>query len=202
MKADLKRPSWRDLEKARIAFEENEPRDLFYRVATTLIEQAIEGNLDISITDAVAVLLQTLNRSYYRFRKFDAAHFSKIHRIIETHPEVISDLRNRRIEDLVPADETQVVSVFSDYEEVLGPVGAAKCLHLLASHFFPIWDRTIAAAYGVSLGPRGSNAEKYYHFMETTRKQLLSLRTENKGSGNLLKAIDEYNYCRYTLGIL
>ena len=90
MQADLKKPSWKDIEQARIAFEENEPRDLFYRVATTLIEQAVKGNSDLSITDAVAALLQTWNQSYYRYHKFDTAHFAEIQGIIEGHPEIIS----------------------------------------------------------------------------------------------------------------
>ncbi len=202
MKADLKKPNWKDIEKARIAFEENEPRDLFYRVATTLIEQAIKGNLDVSITDSVAALLQTWNMSYYRFRKFDAAHFEEIQRIIEEHPEVIVDLRQRNIGSLKTSDEVSVVSMFTDFEEVLGPVGAAKCLHLLAPDFFPLWDRAIAEAYGVYLAARGKNGKKYFHFMETTRDQVLRLRKERKGTRNLVKAIDEFNYCRYTLRIL
>lgn len=202
MKADLKKPSWKDIGKARIAFEENEPRDLFYRVATILIEQVIKGNPELSITDAVAALLQTWNRSYYRYHKFDAAHFAEIQRIIKEHPEVISFLRQRSIGSLVVSDEAEIVSVFTDFEQVLGPVGAAKCLHLLAPDFFPLWDRAIAEAYGVYLAKRGRNGKKYYHFMETTRDQVLRLRKERKRTKHLVKAIDEFNYCRYTLGIL
>jgi hypothetical protein len=167
-----------------------------------LIEQAIKGNLEISITDAVAALLQTWNRSYYRYHKFDAAHFEEIQRIIEEHPEVISDLRKRNIVSLTTSDEPNVVSVFTDFEEVLGPVGAAKCLHLLAPDFFPLWDRAIAEAYGVYLASRGKNGKKYYQFMETTRDQVLRLRQKRKRTRHLVKAIDEFNYCRYTLGIL
>lgn len=202
MKADLKKPSWKDIERARVAFEENEPRDLFYRVATVLIEQAIEGNPELSITDAVAALLQNWNRSYYRYHRFDTEHFAEIQRIIEEHPEVISDLRKRNIRSLTTSDEANIVSVFSDFEEVLGPVGAAKCLHLLAPNFFPLWDRAIAEAYGVYLAARGKNGKKYYHFMETTKDQVMRLRKERKGTRHLVKAIDEFNYCRYTLQIL
>lgn len=51
MKANMKKPGWKDLENATVAFEEHEPHDLFYRIATILIEQEIEGNLEISIID-------------------------------------------------------------------------------------------------------------------------------------------------------
>ena len=164
--------------------------------------QAIKGNAELPITDAVAALLQTWNRNYYRYHKFDVAHFAEIQTVIEEHPEVISDLRQRSIESLTAADEDTIVSIFTDFEEVLGPVGAAKCLHLLAPEFFPLWDRAIAEAYGVYLGIRGKNGKKYYHFMEITTDQVQRLRKERKRIKHLVKAIDEFNYCRYTLGIL
>jgi len=185
-----------------VAFEENEPRDLFYRVATVLIEQATEGTSELSIADAVAALLQTWNQSYYRYHKFDAAHFAEIQRVIEEHPETLTDLRQRNIGSLKACDETQVISCFTDFEKVLGPVGAAKCLHLLAPDFFPLWDRAIAEAYGVYLGQRGKNGKKYYGFMETTRTQVLRLRKERRGKKHLVKSVDEFNYCRYTLGVI
>jgi hypothetical protein len=202
MKADLRKPSWKDIEKAREAFEENEPRDLFYRVATILVAQAIEGNPELPITDAVAALLQTWNRSYYRYHVFDAAHYNEISRVIGDHPEVIADLRQRNIGSLDTADETIVTSVFMDLEVVLGPVGAAKCLHLLAPDFFPLWDRAIAEAYSIYLGKRGKNGKKYYRFMEITRDQVIRLRKGRKGKKHLVKSIDEFNYCRYTLGVI
>lgn len=202
VKADLKKPSWQDIEKARVAFEENEPRDLFYRVATILIEQAVQGNAELSITDAVAALLQTWNMSYYRYHKFDAQHFTDIQRVIEAHPELFSDLRPRNIVSLTADDEALVISIFTDFEQVLGPVGAAKCLHLLAPDFFPLWDRAIAKAYGVYLAPRGKNAVKYLDFMKISREQINRLRKKRKGAKHLIKAIDEYNYCRYTLKVL
>lgn len=202
MRADLKKPSWKDIAKARIVFEEKEPRDLFYRVATVLIEQAVQRNTELSITDAVAALLQTWNMSYYRFHKFDAQHYADIQRVIEAHPAIITGLRPRNIESLTADEEALVLSIFADFEEVLGPVGAAKCLHLLAPDFFPLWDRAIAAAYGVYLAPKGKNAKKYLDFMKITREQVNRLLKKSKGVKHLIKAIDEYNYCRYTLKVL
>lgn len=85
-----------------------------------------------------------------------------------------------------------------DAERVLGPGGAAKCLHLLAPRFFPLWDRAIAEAYGCALKARGQNLNNYRRFLETTRDQVLQLRQESGQNGNILKLLDEYNYCRYT----
>ncbi|MCR4403910.1 MAG: hypothetical protein NUW06_01205 [Candidatus Acetothermia bacterium] len=88
--------------------------------------------------------------------------------------------------------------VFEDFERVLGPVGAAKCLHLLAPRFSPLWDRAIARAYGLSLGKSGKNGYRYYLFMRITKEQVDSLGGEGAIGSNPLKAIDEYNYCKYT----
>jgi hypothetical protein len=51
------RPTLRDVRKARQLFLDNEPRDLFYRVATELIRQARAGQTSISMAEALAVLL-------------------------------------------------------------------------------------------------------------------------------------------------
>ena len=65
--------------------------------------------------------------------------------------------------------------MFQDFEEILGPVGAAKALHLLAPEFFPLWDRAIASAYGVPLRKVGRNAEQYLAFIRMTREQVRHL---------------------------
>ena len=79
-------------------------------------------------------------------------------------------------------------------------MGAAKALHLLAPRFFPLWDRAIAKAYGLSLGKRGTNAERYCRFMEIVKEQGQNLGVNQPNGQNLLKAIDEYNYCKYSKG--
>jgi len=67
-------------------------------------------------------------------------------------------------------------------------------LHVLAPPFFPLWDNSIAAAYGVS------TEEGYFKFMLLTKQQVASLPGDFAlpKTGGLLKAIDEYNYCKYT----
>lgn len=73
-----------DIDAARRVFLSNEPRDLFYRAATELVSLAIKKKTALSVTEAVAVLLQTWNREYYRYRKFDADHFQEIDRLIKS----------------------------------------------------------------------------------------------------------------------
>jgi hypothetical protein len=71
-------------------------------------------------------------------------------------------------------------------------------LHLLAPHFSPLWDRAVAKAYGLSLRERGRNAERYRRFVEIAKGQYGALPGELAVGQNLLEALDEYNYCKYT----
>jgi len=190
----------REIEAARQAFEAHEPRDLFYRAATELVALALDGRTSLSVAEALAVLLQTWNKMFYRYRRFDSQHFADIERLIRDHHSMLITFRQRSIQSLKQEDESEVVHVFKAFEEVLGPVGAAKCLHLLAPRFFPLWDRAIADAYSLPLRPRGRNAERYWRFMGIVKKQVQSLGGEQAIGRNPLKAIDEYNYCKHTKG--
>jgi hypothetical protein len=189
-----------EIEAARQAFEAHEPRDLFYRAATELVALALDGRTSLSVAEALAVLLQTWNKMFYRYRRFDSQHFADIERLIRDHRSMLITFRQRSIQSINQEDESEVVRVFKAFEEVLGPVGAAKCLHLLAPRFFPLWDRAIAKAYGLPLKQNGRNAERYWRFMGIVKKQVQSLGGEQAIGRNPLKAIDEYNYCKHTKG--
>jgi hypothetical protein len=193
-------PTIQDIEAARQAFEANEPRDLFYRAATELVALALGGKTSLSVAEALAVLLQTWNKMFYQYRRFDSRHFADIERLIRDHHSILITFRQRSIQSLNQEDESEVVRVFKAFEEVLGPVGGAKCLHLLAPCFFPLWDRAIAEAYGLPLRQKGRNAERYRRFMEIVKEQVQSLDGEQAIGRNPLKAIDEYNYCKHTKG--
>jgi hypothetical protein len=193
-------PTIRDIEAARQAFEANEPRDLFYRVATELVSLALEGRTSLSVAEALAVLLQTWNKRFYQYRRFDGQHFTEIEQLISDHHSLLITFRQRSIESFDQEDESEVKHVFKAFEEVLGPVGAAKCLHLLAPRFFPLWDRAIADNYDLPLGKAGTNAGRYCSFMRIVKGQIQSLGGEQLIGRNPLKAIDEYNYCKYTKG--
>jgi hypothetical protein len=189
-----------EIEAARQAFEAHEPRDLFYRAATELVALALDGRTSLSVAEALAVLLQTWNKMFYRYRRFDSQHFADIERLIRDHRSMLITFRQRSIQSINQEDESEVVRVFKAFEEVLGPVGAAKCLHLLAPRFFPLWDRAIAEAYSLPLKQNGRNAERYWRFMGIVKKQVQSLGGEQAIGRNPLKAIDEYNYCKHTKG--
>jgi len=196
----VQQPSIQDIEAARQAFETNEPRDLFYRAATELVTLALDAKTSLTVAEALAVLLQTWNKMFYQYRRFDRQHFTDIERLINDHHSILITFRQRSIESFNQEDDSKVARIFRVFEEVLGPVGAAKCLHLLAPRFFPLWDRVIAEAYGLPLRQKGRNADRYCRFMGIVKGQVHNLGGNQTIGRNPLKAIDEYNYCKYTKG--
>jgi hypothetical protein len=193
----IPQPTAADLEFAHAVFESEEPRDLFYKAAMELVDSALRGTSRLTLAEAIAVLLQTWNRPYYQFRIFDEHHFQEIERLLEAHEKPIADFRRRSIADLSFGDANSVTSLFHAFEMVLGPVGAAKALHLLAPRVFPLWDRAIARGYSHELGRTGSNATHYWQFLQESKQQWANLDPRPTPE-SFLKAIDEYNYVRLT----
>jgi hypothetical protein len=191
-------PTVEGIHAAKRAFDKYEPRRLFYRVAKDLVELALQGRTDFSVGEALAVLLQTWNQAYYRFRRFDQAHFAAIERLLADHRDEILLFRARQISSLSEADRTGIQNLFKEFELLLGAVGAAKSLHLLAPGFFPLWDRTIANAYRCPIQQRGRNSLGYVEFMFITQRQCARLIHDKDFARNPLKALDEFNYCQFT----
>ena len=180
---------------ARKDFIAGEPRNLFYEVAVELIDLASRKMTKVSVAQALAVLLQTWNVSFYRFRKgFHAEDLAIIEALVKAHFAAIQEYRQRPIASFSSGEEHAIGSLFASFKQGLGAVGAAKCLHLLAPAFFPLWDRAIAKAYHVKLDQQG-----YLTFMHITKEQYRVLTEKGAPWPDLLKAIDEYNYCTYTI---
>src|SRR6266550_1984256 len=89
-----------ELRKARKAFEANEPRNLFYRAATELVDLALQGATSLTVAESLAVLLQTWNKAYYQYRKFDNVHFTDIENLLAENQLVIASYRPRTIDQL------------------------------------------------------------------------------------------------------
>ncbi len=191
-------PSRSDIRKANKAFHKYEPRDLFYRAALDLVDRAIKGESELKLEEAIALLLQTWNRAYYRYKKFDNKHMNEIERLLNKNKKILKELRKRNISDLnADRNNSTILKLFNDFEMILGPVGAAKSLHLLSPKFFPLWDGKIAAAYGCRLKKRGYNKERYLDFMFIAKEQC-AIISGKYGINDPLKSIDEFNYCKIT----
>jgi hypothetical protein len=190
-----------DLKKAQRAYKKQEPRDVAYRAAIALVDLAVRKKVELTTGEALAVLLQSWNMSYYRYHGgFNAKHFGEIERLLTRHNGSLISYRQRSLEGFNAIDEGEVKKVFKNFELVLGPVGAAKGLHLLAPRFFPLWDRTIAQKHGCSMWPRGFNGDRYCRFMMIAKEQIKSLggaeTVERVMGRNALKALDEHHYCK------
>lgn len=194
-------PTRDELEAARHAFEQNEPRDLFYRAATELLALARQRKTSLTVAEAIAVLLQTWNHRYYVSQgRFDNQHFRDIEGLLTRYGEVLATFASQSIEESGSAQvKATVYQVFESFETILGPVGASKCLHLLAPRFFPLWDNKIAEkGYHIYFRRQGENADNYIRFMECVRDQCAGLGGEQAVGPDILKRLDEYNYARFT----
>jgi hypothetical protein len=148
--------------------------------------------------EALAVLLYTWNRGYYQYHPASVEHLGDLEGLLRGHGDALAGFRKRELTSVSRADDQAVTRLFVGFEQLLGPVGAAKALHLLAPSYFPIWDRAIARAYVSELGPRGSNALRYLSFMRATAAQCRALAGVAGAPTDLLKALDEWNYVTFS----
>lgn len=186
-----------DLARARVAYERDEPRDLFYRVALALMADAEAGRGQFSVVEGLAVLLQSWNLGYYRRARhpFDQAHYEAIGELLAANRTELMELRDRGIETMTDADQSTVERLFDSFVAVLGPVGSAKTLHLLAPRWFPIFDNYILQAFRVW----GRDGHAYRRFMTAIKAQVEMVGGEAAAGLNVVKALDELSFCRFTL---
>jgi hypothetical protein len=85
-----------------------------------------------------------------------------------------------------------------DFSKLVHSSAAKEIVNRLAPKFFPLWDRAIAKAYRCELGNVGTNGVNYSAFFLTAVLQARTLSPTMPGEANLLKRIDEYNYCKHT----
>jgi len=192
-------PSREDIAWATNRFNEAEPRAVFYKLATWLMERALAGNPEYSESEALSVLLLTWNNRFYvqRRRRFNEEDYRQLDDLLERHREVLDDFRSRSILTFVDSDRDQVRELFEGFFSVVGATGVAKALHVRAPSFFPIWDSLIAPkAYGIY----NRAEENYLRLIEMTKWQIESAG-EDVFTANPVKQIDEWNYCRFSIGL-
>jgi hypothetical protein len=190
------RPVQADLKKAHRRFEQREPRDFIYRASTELVENVLAGTSDLTMGQAIAVLLQIWNRVYYsgKGRHLSKKHIDGLDAVVGACPEITSIYRNKALETATDNEFKYAEKAFNRFEHIAGHVGAAKALHLLAPRFFPLWDTAIAWAYGVSFIKDVRTGSQYVDFIRETREQVISLGGESKAGKDVVKLLDEYNY--------
>jgi hypothetical protein len=187
-------PTAEELVQAHKLFEKKESRASDYWLARERTEKALCDCNVGQIADAIAALLKSWNKDYYRFRPAMAESLVvDLQQLITERMETLLAFHARSLTTLNGADRPTVLGLFSLFENKLGSVGTAKALNLLAPDFFPLWDNGIAYHYGVLTVPHG-----YFLFMGIAEHQVRNLSGKLPDGLPLLKTLDEYNYCKYT----
>jgi hypothetical protein len=165
-----------------------------YSNALQGVEQGFrESNLSVT-AKAIATLLKSWNKNYYRFHPAKKTLLEPdVKQLIDSNLEVLKSIRGRSITSITRADRVVVLRLFVGFAKTLGPVGSAKALNLIAPSFFPLWDDSIAYRYGVGLTSIG-----YAMFMLISEFQVEALIGTLPDGLAPLKAIDEFNYSKYT----
>ncbi len=173
---------------------------MVYEACAQLLAQALRPGSKLSTALPVAALLQSWNFAYYENSgpRLDSAHVRDIEAVLNQLRPDLDHFRDRSIDTLRDADGPKVKAVFEALDGVVRRVGAAKGMHLWAPDFFPIWDNPIAKAYGFNFDVGGHKADDYWVFMTLVREQVRTMAPLPDRSR--LKALDEYNYCRYSKG--
>ncbi|NWF77692.1 MAG: hypothetical protein HXY36_03760 [Chloroflexi bacterium] len=75
--------------------------------------------------------------------------------------------------------KSDIEDCYESFKNVVGPIAAAKVLHLICPNFFPLWDNDIAKAVrdefrgkGRNRAVQGLSGEDYYEFMQALQGSL------------------------------
>lgn len=164
-----------------------------YELTVARLAIAVPERNTGKIADALSDWLKDINLQYYRFRPAKSRTLREdLKPLIAEELETLLSFRERCITTLTAEDRAAVSHVFEMFRDRLGPVGAAKALHVLAPTFLPLWDNSMASAYGIS------TEHGYFQFMLIRREQVISLPPEFPNALSPLKLLDECDYLRYT----
>lgn len=195
-------PTLQDLQDAHNEYTKIMRGDFAYRGATELINFGFDKPNPHILALGVVILLRDWNKGYYRFKHHDAlddSHLASIEQFVRNHLQTFRSFRERSIENFTEIDNATIQRTFEAFHPIVGSVGAAKALHILAPRYFPPWDAAIASKYGCSLTQDKNkkavkDAVKYCIFIDKVRQEFNELGGEQVLGSNPLKSIDEYNW--------
>lgn len=204
------------LEKCR-RFHNKEKRDIIYVLSHNLLNRGRLHNLA-----AVDIILMIWNMAWYiKLPKGDKEYLDhNILELIKYYEKNIDKIKSKDISSLDVDDKKCIEDIFERSKQILRPVGAAKFLHIMNPHIFPIWDRKIANHYHKYLhGKRhtGLTKECYFQFCLDCKKILSKFSEEELWNEHkkidvisdvlkefpnfresILKMLDECNYMGIT----
>lgn len=180
----------------------------FYKCAVFIVDRYWSSSEYTDISEIAFALKYFLLTSNARFYGKGSVDIAKLKICISKNIKGIEKFRNRDISSLSDSDQEDIKALFNDFIEALsvelkngkvnrGTAAAAKALHIFAPQFFPMWDRSIAIAYGHRY--RNDPAEKYFSFCKLMRGIAEEVKEyEIESDKTILKLIYEYNYAKYT----
>lgn len=152
----------------------------------------------VKMADAIWPVLRDWHAPFYRWGAGDPHRMADR---IESTLAVLDTFHLRAIATLCEADEPKIRSLFRDFSNAAGrtnakgfqptTVGAAKSLHLLCPHFFPLWDNEISNHYRCE-----QEAFGYVRFcwMMNEFAGIVREWLPQPDDRSVLKRIDEFNY--------
>ncbi|HEY4843479.1 MAG TPA: hypothetical protein VIH78_16040 [Terriglobales bacterium] len=154
------------------------------------------------MADAIWPWLRCWHADYYRYGQDSPGEIpTRIASGIGQHLRLLDGFRNRAVDTLDRVDEPKIRELFWTFQKVTArtirgrseaaPVAAAKTLHALCPHFFPLWDDAIADRYHCDHDAFGY--AKFCRLMKefaAVIKPYLSMPDDR----SVLKRVDEFNW--------
>jgi len=181
-----------DLLRACEIFRQDEGRASFFEKAVEIV--------DAYPVQAIILLMATWNRARFNYFSRSSDNVLRLERALEVTKPLFEEYKNRGLNiQNANFDEIEegVKFIYKKFSEIPGIeyTGAAKVMCLLNQDLFVMWDRNIRDAYGVGDGP-----EDYVYFLKLMQEKVRGIRWSAAKTGRTLaKAIDEYNYVKFTL---
>jgi hypothetical protein len=195
----LHHPTADELRVAHDVYVQREQRDYAYRIARHALTDGAD-NVPLARREAVHLLLCSWNS---RSRYTGSLTLGMIEDVLGSTAQTCEAFENRDIVSLTADERPMVADVYQRFRAVMGQTGAAKALGLLYPRFFPLWDTSIGVAYiGRKWQELGTPAEYYLAFMDHCIAQCKTVVDERAFGPDLLKTLDEWNYCAWSRGWL
>lgn len=182
-------PTQLDFDKIIKKFNKNEERGDLYPVFIQMINNGYGY-------EACVFMLSTWNFAAFRYviRKFNFKDFEK------TIKKLIPKFKKFESKKIKNADlflyEHDIKNIFNILYSIGGvkSTGASKLMHLFAPDFFVMWDGYIRKFYKLRKG----DANDYFNFLLKMQSEFAKLKFNSKKI-TFAKAIDQYNYVKFTL---
>lgn len=183
-------------------YEDKEPRDAMYSVATRWID--LNWGNPIDMASGIGVILISWNKVYYQRGEFN---YSGLESMLGQYMHYFNYFRSIHIREYSVYQSRQIEYIYKLIQSPLevtrkgapirAAVSTAKALHVISPNFFPLWDNAIAEYYDCDYAANG--AATYTKFISIMKQ--FAFIVEGWGvqkSKSVLKLIDQYNYAAIT----